>query len=403
MSSRASFFLIFSTGVAILGFAQVYLFRKAFHLIRKTVRRPRLQHLLIGLMSVLLAMMFLPYLFRLFYKWPEHEVSPFALYGVLYPLSIWSLGSVATCILIGLKDAGAMVLRVCSRWRAQQPPEPAGPSQVTRRDFLRWTFGAAAISPLGVLTYGAAIGKERHEIVEQTLTLPNLSPSLQGLRLVQLTDIHVGNFLKQDRLEEYVRVVNELAPDLVALTGDFIGSSPQFIRPCAQALGKLRARQGVFACLGNHDHWVGAQTISAALEAAGVEVLRNAGRTLLIRGVPINVAGVDDPWRGIADFDQALAGLHPAAPTLLLCHQPDLFRAAARRGVALMLSGHYHGGQIKLAFPGFNLSPAHLISQFVEGLYRSGQSQLYVSRGIGVTGPPIRLNARPEITLLHLT
>lgn len=143
--------------------------------------------------------------------------------------------------------------------------------------------------------------------------------------------------------------------------------------------------------------------MTSALEAAGVEVLRNEGRRLLIRDVPLNVAGVDDPWRGTADFDQALADLHPAAPTVLLCHQPDLFPAAARRGVALTLSGHYHGGQIKLPLPGFSLSPAHLISRFVEGLYRSGRSQLYVSRGIGVTGPPIRLNARPEITLLHLT
>ena len=112
--------------------------------------------------------------------------------------------------------------------------------------------------------------------------------------------------------------------------------------------------------------------MTSALEAAGVEILRNAGRTLLIRGVPINVAGVDDPWRGIADFDQALAELHPAAPTLRLCHQPDLFPAAARRGVALTLSGHYHGGQIQLAFPGFSLSRAHLISRFVEGAVSLG-------------------------------
>ncbi|MGH8059390.1 MAG: metallophosphoesterase [Candidatus Entotheonellia bacterium] len=403
MSTRASFFLIFSAGVAILGFAQVYLFRKAFRLIRKVIRHPRLQQALIGFTCVLLVLMFLPYLFRLFYKWPEHEVSAFVLYGMLYPLSIWSLGSVSSCILIGLKDMSAIVLHACRRWRGQKHPESTSPSQVTRRDFLRWTFGAAALSPLGALTYGAAIGKEWHEIVEHTLVLPNLSPALQGLRLVQLTDIHVGNFLKQERLEEYVRVVNELGPDLVALTGDFIGSSPQFIRPCAKALGKLRAKQGVFACLGNHDHWVGAHTMTSALEAAGVEVLRNEGRRLLIRDVPLNVAGVDDPWRGTADFDQALADLHPAAPTVLLCHQPDLFPAAARRGVALTLSGHYHGGQIKLPLPGFSLSPAHLISRFVEGLYRSGRSQLYVSRGIGVTGPPIRLNARPEITLLHLT
>jgi predicted MPP superfamily phosphohydrolase len=259
------------------------------------------------------------------------------------------------------------------------------------------------VSPFGAFAYGAAVGKEHYEIVERSLVLSGLSPTLHGLRIVQLTDIHVGNFMKQDKLERYVRVVNELKPDLVALTGDFIGSSPQFIRPCATALGKLNAKHGVFACLGNHDHWVGARQVSQALEAAGVEVLRNAGRTLNINGAPFNVAGVDDPWRGVVDFDRALADLDPNAPQLLLCHQPDLFPAVAKRGVDLTLSGHYHGGQIKFQFLGLAYSPAHLLSRFVEGLYTLGRSQLYVSRGIGVTGPPVRLNAPPEITLLRLT
>jgi predicted MPP superfamily phosphohydrolase len=256
---------------------------------------------------------------------------------------------------------------------------------------------------MGVFTYGAAIGKERHELVERTIKLPRLSPKLAGVRIVQLTDIHVGNFMKQAKLEWYVRAVNELNPDIIALTGDFIGSSAHFIPACAVALEKLEARDGVFACLGNHDYWVSPQGVTEALQAAGVAVLRNEARTLSLKGGILNVAGVDDPWRGHADFDRALSMSDPNAPTIMLCHQPDLFPAAVERDIDLTLAGHYHGGQIKLPFLGMALSPAHLVSEFVEGLYLRGHSQLYVSRGIGITGPPVRLNALPEITLLHLT
>jgi predicted MPP superfamily phosphohydrolase len=355
---------------------------------------------------VILALVYLPYVLRLFYKWPEHEVSSLALYGVLYPFSLWGIASVSTFLIVFLKDGGSALLRCWKRLQSKPfaRPIPLQEAQhATRREFLRWSFGAAAMSPIGVFAYGAAVGKERYEIVERPIHLPWLFPSLRGLTIVQLSDIHVGNFLKQDKLERYVRVVNALKPDLVALTGDFIGSSPEFIPACATALEKLEAKEGVFACLGNHDHWVGPQSVAMALAAAGVEVLRNEGRRLVIRGMPLNIAGVDDPWRGRPDFDRALSMVDPNAPTVMLCHQPDLFPAAVQRGIDLTLSGHYHGGQIKLQFFSFSVSPAHLISKFVEGLFIQGRSQLYVSRGIGVTGPPVRLNAPPEVTVLRLT
>ena len=259
------------------------------------------------------------------------------------------------------------------------------------------------MSPIGVFAYGAAVGKERYEIVEHPIKLPRLYPPLRGLTIVQLSDIHVGNFMKQDKLERYVRVVNGLKPDLVTLTGDFIGSSPEFIPACALALEKLEAKEGVFACLGNHDYWVGPRSVATALAAAGVQVLRNEGRTLMLQGAPLNIAGVDDPWRGRPDFDRALSMVDANAPTVMLCHQPDLFPAAVQRGIDLTLSGHYHGGQVKLPFFGSSVSPAHLISKFVEGLFTQGPAQLYVSRGIGITGPPVRLNAPPEVTVLRLT
>jgi predicted MPP superfamily phosphohydrolase len=308
-------------------------------------------------------------------------------------------------LIVCVRDLAIAVLRLWRRPPAAQesPDKPlADPQFTTRREFLRWSFGAVALSPAGVFAYGAIIGKERYEIVERTITLPKLSSGLNGLRIVQLTDIHVGNFMKQTKLEWYVRAVNDLRPHIVALTGDFIGSSAHFIPACAAALEKLDAQDGVFACLGNHDYWVGAQRVTEALQAAGVRVLRNEAHTLSLNGALLNIAGVDDPWRGKTDFDRALSMADPNAPTIVLCHQPDLFPAAVQRGIDLTLAGHYHGGQVKLQFLGMTVSPAHFVSKFVEGLHVQGRSQLYVSRGIGITGPPVRLNAPPEITVLRL-
>jgi uncharacterized protein len=406
MTTRPLFMLYFAAGIGFIGFTQVYLLGKLYGLMRRSRLRPRLRQILFGAACAFVVLMYMPYPLRLLYKWPEQEVSAVVLYSLLYPFSLWGLISVSTFLIVSVRDLGAAVFRLLQ----PEPPThgplgeiPAEPLCTTRREFLRWSFGAVALSPLGVFTYGAAIGKERYEIVERTIRLPRLSPRLAGLRIVQLTDIHVGNFMKQAKLEWYVQVVNDLNPHLIALTGDFIGSSAHFIPACAAALEKLEARDGVFACLGNHDHWVGAQRVTEALQAAGVEVLRNEARRLSLHGATLNVAGVDDPWRGHTDFNRALSMSDPNAPTIMLCHQPDLFPAVVQRDIDLTLAGHYHGGQVKLRFLGFEISPAHLVSEFVEGLYAQGRSQLYVSRGVGITGPPVRLNASPEITLLHLT
>jgi uncharacterized protein len=405
MTTRSLFILFSSAGVACMGFAQAYLLRKLYRLVQRSHLHRRTRRVIVGVVCAFFALMFLPYPLRLVYKWPEQEVSTVVLYALLYSFSLWGMASVSTFLIVVVKDIVAAMVRLWKRRpagaRALHKSLPDLPC-TTRREFLRWSFGVVAMSPAGAFAYGAAIGKERYEIVEHTITLRELSPKLWGLRVVQLTDIHVGNFMKHDKLAWYVQAVNDLQPDIVALTGDFIASSAHFIPACAAALEKLEAREGVFACLGNHDYWVGAQRVTEALQAAGVQVLRNEARTLVRQGAPLNIAGVDDPWRGQTDFDRALSMTALNAPTIMLCHQPDLFPAAVQRGIDLTLAGHYHGGQVKLHLFGMAVSPAHLISEFVEGIYVHGRSQLYVSRGIGITGPPVRLNARPEITLLHL-
>jgi predicted MPP superfamily phosphohydrolase len=406
MPTRTTFMLYVTAGLSFIGFAQVYLLGKSYRLLWRSSLRPRIRQVLFGALCVVVVLMYMPYPLRMLYRWPDQEVSALVLYGLLYPFSLWGMISVSIFLIVLVTDLGVAVFKL---WRPQFPmyrplnKSLAEPLCTTRREFLRWSAAAVALSPVGIFTYGAVIGKERYETVERTIRLPRLSPVLAGLRIVQLTDIHVGNFMKQAKLEWYVRAVNDLHPDLIALTGDFIGSSAHFIPACAAALEKLQAREGVFACLGNHDYWVGAERVTEALQTAGVDVLRNEARKLSLKGATLNVAGVDDPWRGFADFDRALSMSDPNAPTIMLCHQPDLFPAVVQRDVDLTLAGHYHGGQVKLQFLGMEVSPAHLVSEFVEGHFVQGHSQLYVSRGIGITGPPVRLNAPPEITLLHLT
>jgi predicted MPP superfamily phosphohydrolase len=205
--------------------------------------------------------------------------------------------------------------------------------------------------------------------------------------------------MSEERVTEWVKRVNKLDVDLVAVTGDLITSGDAHVAGVARALGGLRAREGVYACMGNHDYFTDGESLLHALERNGLTVLRNHG-VALPRG--LFVSGVDDTWTRRDDVPRALAGRPPGAPTVLLAHDPNLFPLAVEHGVELTLSGHTHGGQ--LAVPGLSrrLNLARLITRFTAGLYQVGRSTLYVNRGAGTTGPPVRLGARAEIALLTL-
>jgi hypothetical protein len=166
----------------------------------------------------------------------------------------------------------------------------------------------------------------------------------------------------------------------------------------ARALGGFVARDGVFACMGNHDYFTSAD-LAAALEGSGITVLRNRGVTI---DGKLHVAGVDDTWTHRDDLPQALASRPAELFTLLLAHDPNLFPQAVEAGVDLTLSGHTHGGQLAVPWLAHRLSLARVITPFAAGLYRIGRSLLYVNVGAGTTGPPVRLGARAELTLLVL-
>jgi predicted MPP superfamily phosphohydrolase len=239
------------------------------------------------------------------------------------------------------------------------------------------------------------------ELTDTTIWLKRLPAALEGLKIVHLTDIHHGLFTPLADVERVVDLANRLEPDVVALTGDYVTMSPSYIGPVARALGRLRARWGVFAVLGNHDFQVGPEAITEALRCERVRVLRNAHHAVRADGAALWIVGIDDLWWACDDLAAALRSVPPLDPKILLCHNPLGIWKAANQGVDLVLAGHTHGGQVLL--PGLRaLYRSKLGEKFIAGWNRLNGTQIYVSRGIGKVVVPIRVACPPEIARLRL-
>ena len=262
---------------------------------------------------------------------------------------------------------------------------------------------SALLGALALAGAGAALSlHQRPRIRKREVEIDGLPPAFDGYRIAQISDLHCGPFASGRRVARWVAATNRLEPDLVAVTGDLIASGSAFVDVVARALGGLRARDGAFAAMGNHDYFGDGEAMVSALEAAGLTVLRNRGVELRRDGAAIYLAGVDDTWTRRHDVGRALAARPAGMPAVLLAHDPALFPEAAERGVDLVLSGHTHGGQVAVPLLARKLNLARLITRFTNGVYRSGASTLYVNRGLGTTGPPVRLAVAPEIAVLTL-
>jgi predicted MPP superfamily phosphohydrolase len=278
---------------------------------------------------------------------------------------------------------------------------------INRRRFLKAGICAAA----GLAVYAGEVERHWVEVIQQDIRLPGLPAAFDGFRIAQLSDIHLDEFTEPFFLRHAIDRINRLTPDAVFLTGDYVthGLGPQkFARgaawQCANLLRELKCRQ-VYAVLGNHDVMVGAEHVTAALTANGISVLRNACLPLERVDGRIWLAGLDDPVCGRPNPELAIpASIRnvPDEPILLMCHAPDyadyLRVHPAGQAVALMLSGHTHGGQIRLPLLGA-LSVPPLGEKYIEGSFRIGDLQLYVNRGLGTVGVPFRFDCPPEITL----
>jgi uncharacterized protein len=281
---------------------------------------------------------------------------------------------------------------------------------VSRRGFLKGTLFSAG----GLAVYSTAIERHWLEVTHLDVSLPGLSHVFDGMRVAQLSDIHLDDFTEPFFLHHVIDRVNQLQPEMVLLTGDYVSSglTPEKFAigaawQCALLLKTLECKR-VYAVLGNHDVDVGAHEVTGALQAHGIQVLTNTSIPIERAGSRFWLAGIDDPMNGAPDPDLAIpAAIRnvPGEPVILMCHAPDyadqLLKHLSGQAVDLMLSGHTHGGQVRLPLFGALELPS-LGRKYVEGMFRLGRLQLYVNRGIGTIGVPFRLFCPPEITMFTL-
>ena len=266
---------------------------------------------------------------------------------------------------------------------------------------------ARAATGLFALTGAAAVfGIEQAELAPELsrhdLFIRGLHPDLDGVTIVQLSDIHAGALMTEERMRRIASAAAALQPDLVVLTGDLIDVSPRAARPFSRAFEGLHGKLGSFAVLGNHDYFAGAAEVERAVRDAGLTLLRNSGARIERGRGTLYLGGVDDPSRGGLGPDpaRALRAAAPEEPRVMLAHRPSLFPDCARAGAQLVLSGHTHGGQVALS-PAWSL--ARLLGPYTMGHFQEGGAQLYVHRGMGTVGPaPLRLGSPPELALLTL-
>jgi len=403
MTLSIRFIVVRSIILSLLVGSQLYLYLRGDRALRRSRLSPRRRRQF----RVALAGFFLSvasiYLFVLFGRARLQHPSPLILYGLLYPAAIWSFGSLFSFVILLFAD----LIEWCTRLiRSRSPHDTLSCEEApdpSRRRFVQTGLSAVAAAPVLISGYGASWESTGHTIEELRLQVSGARTFDPPLRVVQVSDIHSGVFMTPSRMRQCAAAVQQLQPDLFVLTGDFITNSISYLAPCVEAMGQVRARYGSFAVLGNHEHWYGEpEEFIAAFGASGITVLQNNHRVIETDRGRIAVAGIDDLRVGKPDLDGAMTGLDPLIPTILLSHRPEIFPRAAARGIALTLAGHYHGGQVKVELLGFTLSVARLLSPYTEGLYHLGSSRLYVNRGLGTTGTPVRINVPPEITLFHL-
>ena len=252
------------------------------------------------------------------------------------------------------------------------------------------------------LGYGSGVEPETISIERQEIKISRLPSALEGLRIAVLSDFHLQPFTQLPHIQRAIAHSNSLRPDLVVLLGDYVDATVDSIEELAPALSQLNARLGIWGVLGNHDHWKGAGIVQEVLEKQGIGLLRNRGISMNCGGGELFLAGIDSVWAGPANLDLVLAERRTTAPVVLLAHEPDFGDVAAADGrIALQLSGHSHGGQVRLPFIGALQLPCYG-KRYDQGYYRIKNMALYTNRGLGVVDVPIRINCPPEVTEITL-
>ncbi len=275
--------------------------------------------------------------------------------------------------------------------------------RINRRSFLKFS-GTALFTALGAMMSYFYIGNEYEDpVIEYVrIPIPHLPSTLEGFRIVQISDIHYYPLTTLELVDQAVQMANELKPDLILLTGDYVWHEVEVIFDMMPSLGQLNAKHGIYSCLGNHDLWTDVNVVTQAFEEARMPLLVNQGLPITVGKNTLYLASLDDGWSGKPDLNAAMENWPEGAPTVLLMHEPDLApQYSPDKRISLQLSGHSHGGQVRLPFMGAPLLP-YLSWKYPMGLYNIDGMWLYTNRGLGTTNIPLRINCAPEITELTL-
>jgi predicted MPP superfamily phosphohydrolase len=272
---------------------------------------------------------------------------------------------------------------------------------MNRRMFLRRAATAAVATPAVAVGYGL-FEASWFRVARLSVAVPNLPEPFAGTTVALVTDLHHGRYTSLHYIRTVVEVTNALRPDLILLGGDYAHEHRRYLPPCFEVLADLKAPLGVYGVLGNHDHWYSASLARSSMREAHIAEVTNTGYWLMLRGSRLRIAGVDDLWEGTQNLDAALDDARPDDACILLSHNPDYVETLTDRRVGLVLSGHTHGGQVVL--PGLYAPyiPSRFGRKYLHGLVNTEHTQVYVSRGLATVGPPVRIGARPEVTLLTL-
>jgi predicted MPP superfamily phosphohydrolase len=262
----------------------------------------------------------------------------------------------------------------------------------------------ASLCAVPVAATAVAIAKpKRFRVSEVDIRIPNLPKDLEGLRIAQLTDIHLSAFLSEQEFARAIDMANEARAQVAVVTGDLITHRGDPLDACLRQLARLRAEGGVLGCLGNHERYALAEDYTAAQgRRLGIDFLRHENKLMRFGDAEINFAGVDYQRMHSAYLAGGERLLNPGALNVLLSHNPDVFPVAARQGYSLTLAGHTHGGQVNVEILHQNMNVARFYTPYVRGLYREGDASVYVSSGLGTIGVPIRIGAPAELSILRL-
>lgn len=400
-------------GVVLFAFSQYYAHKKLSHVLRTEKKFPRVAAIVLTAVfiafNIPLIIFFLPlsafeYLHGKFFN------------IIVYPFYVWQFA----ILLIMLTLSAINLFRIAAHQTYQsffKKPEVEKKIALlkttshyqkfdsSRRAFLRTgVMGLSAYSFVGAAR--GVIERNDYEIIERKIRINNLPEEFKGFTIGLMSDVHSSVFMTKEDMDDYVSALNGLKTDLVVVPGDFVNSMTEEVYPFAEAFANLHAPYGVYGCLGNHDYYANVDVVAKVVDACGVKLLRNDAVKIHKGNSFFNLIGVDDIRRDIDPniyIKSALTAVHNEQPKILLCHRPYFLETIDTYNIDLTLAGHTHGGQVVLAHIGdIYLTPAALVSKYVCGLYNVNSSQMYVTKGIGTVGVPLRVNCPPEITKITL-